>query len=1014
MNRRRGILMLVAGALACVSCASWSAAELIAGRDYFSVQLRSGKSAAALQESLARLADQPYARIDKRGDVYILRVGFWSSREEAVRAARALLPSFRGAYARIASYRPDAIVARAGQQPPGTSAEPFPATAARPPPRVEVSPGEQPYTTSSVPSPGTAAVPPPGTGPTPSQSQVLILQREAQPNLLPDPELQGVPPPAPPPSPPPSTAADERPGARTQPSRRRGPDEEPLWKQLRDERYAELDTEIARLRRAYPLWRPPARLLALRRQGEARRRITEAVDKKEWKDVLAFSRQYPGLFSCENPGFMLGLAEAYYSQGDTARSIGVAERIIPACPNAIDRINALQRVNALFTLEIMQQLLQRELQGGRRDSAQEARLDRLVYDFQVRGLVEAVEIKDRARAMDIIETIDRMPAAQRNARHANQVGWVYLEFEQDEAAIKRFDAALSWEPDIELAEDLRRGLALAYFRLSQRDDPEAAKLHLKRLDAAEAALARTSPDDARTRDLLGEIFLLRATDAFERKDYGLSLAYLDQAEALGRSGRDVAMRRAWVHFQLGDDAKAAELFTNLYRDKPEREIAEGVVFSLSRGGRWDRLAQLAQSLGGPLTELAEDANAQRYYDGKLFLTAEYSMPEHFPVLHNIASSSVASGAMARYKAGADGSSRLSALRAPVLEGVTVFDGVHELRLQVDRVDLASGDLPAFAMIGSFPAAGAYVVAPTTKLTNSFEPSLSYRHQGPLTTYAGLGLTPTGGVISSAPVGNLGFVQQLGRGSWGAELFSEPVRETILSYTGIVDPYTGQSWGRVRRSGILVRGYTATERWNVTGGLQAAHLGGENVANNQSLKLNLGVATNLASRDSDLLPALDYLTVGPNFSYESYRKNLGQFTLGHGGYFSPQRVIMLGVTGQFLTQEARQQMIRGSVSAGRFKMNTAASPCFPLGAVLPLNPGCVNGYTASSGTGNSYSVEAMWVRRLSNYLQLGGAVIWRRSPQYNDRSSLIFLRYLFDPRPVVMSSDLPEQVFQRLF
>jgi len=90
-------------------------------------------------------------------------------------------------------------------------------------------------------------------------------------------------------------------------------------------------------------------------------------------------------------------------------------------------------------------------------------------------------------------------------------------------------------------------------------------------------------------------------------------------------------------------------------------------------------------------------------------------------------------------------------------------------------------------------AGAYVAVPTTRLVNSFEPYLSYQHQGTLTTYAGIGMTPSGAAVSSALVGNLGFTRQTERGNWGAELFSQPMRESILSYTGIVDPYSGQPW-----------------------------------------------------------------------------------------------------------------------------------------------------------------------------------------------------------------------------
>jgi len=107
-----------------------AAAPLVVGQDYYSVQLLSGTSAAVLQESLALVADQPYARIEKRGAEYMLRVGYWESRDEAVQAANALLPRFRGAHTRIAPYQPDAIVAGAGERPP-IAAVPLPSTVAR-------------------------------------------------------------------------------------------------------------------------------------------------------------------------------------------------------------------------------------------------------------------------------------------------------------------------------------------------------------------------------------------------------------------------------------------------------------------------------------------------------------------------------------------------------------------------------------------------------------------------------------------------------------------------------------------------------------------------------------------------------------------------------------------------------------------------------------------------------------------------------------------------------------------
>ncbi len=176
--------------------------QLVVGQDYHSVQLLSGTSAAVLQESLARVADQPYARIDKRGAAYALRVGYWDSRAEAVQAAKALLRKFRGAHARIATYRPDAIVAWVKEQspevappitlppekalasvagaaePPAKAVEPLPSTLAVPLPSV-ASALEQPFK-AFAPVPSTPAVPPPRTEP--AQAQAPAASREPQPN----------------------------------------------------------------------------------------------------------------------------------------------------------------------------------------------------------------------------------------------------------------------------------------------------------------------------------------------------------------------------------------------------------------------------------------------------------------------------------------------------------------------------------------------------------------------------------------------------------------------------------------------------------------------------------------------------------------------------------------------------------------------------------------------------------------------------------------------------------------
>ena len=948
------LLLFAAVALPGTARMAWSA-EPAQGRTFYSVQLLSAKSAAALRPSLAQVAGEPHARIDLRGEDYSLRIGLWENRAEAEHRLKALIGAFPGAYVRTVDYQPAAQ-----------------ATTAAPPPAVA------------------AAGAPAGTETT--QSQLLSTQRAQQKNLVADPDTQVIKPkPAPgqgarPPSrTPPRTQPRVQPGARVAAA----PDEAPLWDLLRAERYAELDTELARLAAAYPRWSPPARLLALKEEAVTRQRITQAIARKEWRDVAALAQQHPQQFACGQITFMWGLAEAYQALGNTPQAVAVYQRIIPACPQAADRIATLQKASVVLPADAYADLLQRETQAGKRDATQQTQLEQITYEHHLRQFLQAVEAKDRARAITLLGTFEAALKARRDARNATLAGWVYFDAGQPAAAATWFGTALEWDPALD---DARYGLALANFRM-------------QRLDDAEATL-RQAKDDPRVRALRNDIAYARALQAYEAKDYKRSLEHLSQTDSTAGNARESGMLRAWNTYQLGDYPAAAQLFTALYRERPDNESAEGAVFSYSRAERWDEFTALAHSLGGPLGEKWKTANAQRYYNRKLFLAAEAAAPGKIVQLHNIAAASIALGAMGRDKSGEEGTSRLRIYKAPFVEGVKVFGDTHEFRLQVDRITLDSGSLPANAAVGSFPAVGGYIATPTTR-TTGYEPHLAYKHQGWLTTYAGIGLTPSGAVLPSMVVGNLGVMQQFDRGNWRAEIFSNPVRESILSYTGIVDPYTGQNWGRVRRSGALISAYRGlTDRWGISGRLQAMDLQGENVASNQGLSANLGLAYDLRLRN------FDYFTVGPDVSYEAYRKNLSHFTLGHGGYFSPERLIGLGASAHFLTLEARQFIVKGDFSAGFFDKREAASPCFPHGSSLPVNPAC--GYAATSATGIYYSGQLMAVRRLTDHMQIGGAAVYRRSPQYNDKALMVFVRFVFGPRNSVMSSDLPEQLLQSLY
>lgn len=98
--------------LACMACANWSpsyARDLPApGQDYYSLQIASGKDLKALELLSARYSGLPFVRIESRGALYVLRAGFWDSKQSARLAVPQNLAD--AGYIRTATFRPEALV----------------------------------------------------------------------------------------------------------------------------------------------------------------------------------------------------------------------------------------------------------------------------------------------------------------------------------------------------------------------------------------------------------------------------------------------------------------------------------------------------------------------------------------------------------------------------------------------------------------------------------------------------------------------------------------------------------------------------------------------------------------------------------------------------------------------------------------------------------------------------------------------------------------------------------------
>jgi cellulose synthase operon protein C len=264
------------------------------------------------------------------------------------------------------------------------------------------------------------------------------------------------------------------------------------------------------------------------------------------------------------------------------------------------------------------------------------------------------------------------------------------------------------------------------------------------------------------------------------------------------------------------------------------------------------------------------------------------------------------------------------------------------------------------------------------------------------------MTPDNGEVSRHPTGYVTH-QNMGKlATLTSSLYIEPVRESILSYTGMRDPYTGKQWGRVLRKGIRLNSLQQLgNNWSLSGAINLEYLDGESVESNRHAGVFASVGKNLD------LPAFSYAVVGLGFNYDHYEENLSHFTLGHGGYFSPDRFVSIGPSFDFLTRENQQFIVKGRLAFASVSIAEAASPWFPGN-----DDG--NSYAASKNNGMSYTAEASGVWRINDRLQLGGALSERNAPQYKDETAMLFLRVLFESRQSVLSTDLPTRTFNGLY
>ncbi|WP_455818681.1 cellulose synthase subunit BcsC-related outer membrane protein [Pseudomonas cerasi] len=251
--------------------------------------------------------------------------------------------------------------------------------------------------------------------------------------------------------------------------------------------------------------------------------------------------------------------------------------------------------------------------------------------------------------------------------------------------------------------------------------------------------------------------------------------------------------------------------------------------------------------------------------------------------------------------------------------------------------------------------------------------------------ADLGTTPIGFEVTNW-VGGLTWNTDIDDVGISLTASRRPISSSLLAFAGARDPNpaSGKTWGGVvATGGALGLSYDRGEAHGIWADISAHQIGGTNVADNSRERLMSGYYYKLINEDNRRA------TIGLNGMLWHYAKDLSDYSLGQGGYYSPQRYASISVPVTFRQRTENWSFdLGGSVSLSHSK--TRAQPRYPLSfGDLTLNnsPGSDGG-----GSGVGYTLRALVERRLSSHWMLGVGVDIQQAKDYTPSHGLMYLRY----------------------
>lgn len=469
--------------------------------------------------------------------------------------------------------------------------------------------------------------------------------------------------------------------------------------------------------------------------------------------------------------------------------------------------------------------------------------------------------------------------------------------------------------------------------------------------------------------------------AYRKEDYRQVLTLYQRRQQLSAdmpvSTRELA---AWSYYALDERQAAAAAFRQQLAQQPEND---GMAAALATVLRDDPAARDAAAKEYPAVatavrrEAAAIALARKQFDRAALLDAS-------PALENRGALSVALDVSRRERSGERGLGELSHDRAAL--SLSASSGSWRLGSTLGWNDFSSGLPAGDATFGSQP--GTDSVTPLDSVT---EPSLQLwarqENEG-YSLYASVGRDlwrqPAGEGLSGLLQARL-FSDPF---SALVQVFQQPIADSLLSRTGVIDPVDGAAWGGVMDRGIAGQATWSTQSdWHLSVNGSISQQTGDDVEDNHVVSARIDLRSGWPGQH--WREQLDYWQIGPFASWRGFDDNQFVFTRGNGGYFSPQEEYRVGLSSELLTAEGRRWQLRAGVEVAWTDITEDAT--------------AITAQQQTRGVNVDARVQGHWL--ITPRVQLGAHLQATDARGFRGNYAGITLRWFPQPRKAVWSREL---------